>query len=303
MIVVLLLFLRGLTNCNIIYFACFHNKKCYSIYVVWIGAVIMSLSSGSGSPYILRFLWISYIPTLLLLIILFDGCVEMTIVCLRFTLYSVDTASCKVNLGLDLRYIPDKVFLISGSNQMTSKLLDLSSYSLILLMVTCNADLYCPHKRPYSFSILLLSMYSLETRLYSFSLDFIFYLISSFRKWSMFVLDCHCVDRTFLEDWLHVFAIFIIRYCIVNNLVLERFERNFLMKIFYLHANNTIYFAIFSFPCNIIHQLDTIPIIIYSSSVVVIVVLFISTLLLYVVVWIGISCRCLCSRRFFIFNH
>ena len=64
------------------------------------------------------------------------------------------------------------------------------------------------------------------------------------------------------------------------------------------HANNAIYFAIVSFPCNVIRQLDTISIIIYYPSVVEIIVWFISDPPLSVVVRVGISCRCLWSRRF-----
>ena len=67
------------------------------------------------------------------------------------------------------------------------------------------------------------------------------------------------------------------------------------------HANNAIYVAIVSFSCNVIRQLDTISIIIYYPSVVEIIDWFISAPLLSVVVRVGISYRCLCTRQFFIF--
>lgn len=79
-----------------------------------------------------------------------------------YILYSVDTASCKINLGLALMSIPDIAFLISVSNQMTTKAFTLSSYSIILLIVSCSAELHCPHNRPKRFSILLLNVYFLK---------------------------------------------------------------------------------------------------------------------------------------------
>ena len=68
------------------------------------------------------------------------------------------------------------------------------------------------------------------------------------------------------------------------------------------HANNAIYFAIVSFPCNVVRQLDTISIIIYYPSVVEIIVWFISDPPLSVAVRVGISYRCCVPANFSFFS-